>query len=54
MKHERACCQHRRKRTRQNEIWHFVIRDEGMELQTMHFNWHTSVSNAVRTIAGVR
>lgn len=48
MKHERACCQHTRKRIRQNEVWHFIIRDEGLEQQTMHFKWHTSMSCTVK------
>lgn len=54
MKHEQACCQHTRKGSRQNEVWHFIIRDEGLEQQTMHFKWHMSMSCTVSTIAGVR
>lgn len=54
MKHEQPCCRPTRKRTRQNEVWHFIIRDEGLGQQTMHFNWHTSLSSTVSTIAGVR
>lgn len=54
MKHEQTSCRPTRKRTRQNEVWHFIIRDEGPEQQTMHFNRHASMSSTVNTIAGVR
>lgn len=54
MKHEQPSCRPTRNRTRQNEVWHFIIRDEGLEKQTMHFNWHTSMSTNGNTIAGVR
>lgn len=40
-KHEHACCQRGREEARLNEIWHFVMRDEGLLLQTMHSNLHT-------------
>lgn len=54
MKHEEPSCRPTRKRTRQNEVWHFIIRDEGLKQQTMHFNWHTSKSCTVSTISRVR
>lgn len=54
MKHEQPSCRPTRKRTRQNEVWHFIIRDEWLEQQTMHFNWHMSMSSTVSTTAGVR
>lgn len=50
MEHEQTSCQCMTNRCSRNEVWHFVIRDEGPK----HFNWHSSMSRTVRTIAGIR
>lgn len=34
MEHEQPSRRPRRTRTRQNEVWRFIIRDEELELQT--------------------
>lgn len=54
MKHEGTGCQHTGKRSSQNEVWHFIIRVEGPEQQTMLYSRHASASPTVRTIAAGR
>lgn len=54
MKHEGTGCQHKGKRSSQNEVWHFIIRVEGLEQQTMLYSRHASASPTVRTIAAGR
>lgn len=49
MKHEGTGCQHTGKRSSQNEVWHFIIRVEGLEQQTMLYSRHASASPTVRT-----
>lgn len=54
MKHEQPSCQPMRKWSRQDGVWHFIITDEGMEQQTKHFYWLTSMSLTLSTIGVVR